>query len=61
MTNKELNEKRLALQAKRLKVEKAMSPMAVMGDIKAAALIAAEITDELARRELAREGAPHGQ
>lgn len=58
MTDKELNALRLALQAKRLKITGALNPMMMMGDIKAAATMGAEITEELAARELRRQGEP---
>lgn len=55
MTNKELNALRMRLQEKRMKLEGAISPLTMMGDIKAAAAIASEITEELTRRELNRQ------
>jgi len=58
MTDKELNEKRMALELKAERIA-GMSAFAAAGEMKAAGLLAAEITAELARRELVRnqEGA----
>lgn len=53
MTNQELAEKRAQLGGK-VELVASLHPMQAMGQLKAAAMIAAEITDELARRELAR-------
>lgn len=53
MTNRELAEKRAQLQAK-AELVASLHPMQAMGQLKVAAMLAAEITDELARRELAR-------
>lgn len=53
MTNAELARKREQL---RQKTDRAagLHPLVAAGEIKAAALLAAEITDELTRRELQR-------
>ncbi|NIC03982.1 hypothetical protein [Billgrantia bachuensis] len=53
MTNRELAEKRAQLRAKADRIA-GLPAFAAAGDIKTAALLAAEITDELARRELSR-------
>lgn len=51
MTNQELAAKRTALRGKTNTLAN-VSPMLAMGEFKAAALLMAEITDEIARREL---------
>lgn len=53
MTNEELAQRRKQLRQKGERIA-GLNPMIAAGEIKAAALMAAEITDELARRELAR-------
>jgi hypothetical protein len=53
MTNEELAQRRKQLRQKGERIA-GLNPMIAAGEIKAAALLAAEITDELARRELAR-------
>ena len=53
MTDKELNDKRLTLGHKANKIA-GLPAFAAAGEIKLAALLAAEITAELARRELDR-------
>ncbi|MCK0745025.1 hypothetical protein [Chromohalobacter nigrandesensis] len=58
MTNRELEYKRAQLRAKCDAVA-GLSPMLAAAQFKAAALMMAEIADELTRRELAREAAPH--
>ncbi len=54
MTNAELSAKRQALAEKRRKLA-GRSPFAAATEYAVAAELAAEIADELARRELARE------
>lgn len=54
MTNDELNARRMKLKGYRLKIA-GKPAFAVAGEIKAAAELAAEITDELARREIERD------
>ncbi|MDO0946643.1 hypothetical protein [Chromohalobacter israelensis] len=58
MTNHELQEKRRALDAKAERIA-GLPAFAAAGEMKAAGLLAAEITSELARRELQRETASH--
>ncbi|WP_163557145.1 hypothetical protein [Halomonas sp. NO4] len=53
MTNAELAQRRAQLADKQRAIA-GMPAMAAMGTIKNAALLMAEITDELARRELVR-------
>lgn len=59
MTNAELNQKRLSLRDKRDKIA-GMNPFTAANEMKAAAMLAAEIADELARRELQREWRQEG-
>ncbi|MCK2046992.1 hypothetical protein BTW10_09985 [Chromohalobacter japonicus] len=56
MTNEELADKRDQLREKCHSVA-GMSPMLAAGQFKIAAMMMAEITDELTRRELLRENA----
>ncbi len=58
MTNAELEQRRRQLRQKTETIA-GLSPMLAAAQFKAAALLAAEITDELARRELARGGGDH--
>lgn len=53
MTNEELAQRRALLNHKAERVA-GLHPMVAAGEIKAAALLAAEITSELARREIER-------
>jgi len=53
MTNEELAQRRAQLNHKADRVA-GLHPMVAAGEIKAAALLAAEITSELARREIER-------
>lgn len=53
MTNEELAQRRAQLNQKADRVA-GLHPMVAAGEIKAAALLAAEITSELARREIER-------
>lgn len=58
MTNRELEHKRAQLRAK-CEAVGGLSPMLAAAQFKTAALMMAEITDELTRRELQRETATH--
>lgn len=56
MTNTELAQRRALLNHKAERIA-GLNPLVAAGEIKAAAMVAAEITSELARRELERGGA----
>jgi hypothetical protein len=58
MTNVELAQRRALLESKAQRVA-GLHPMVAAGEIKAAALLAAEITSELASREIER--GQHGE
>lgn len=58
MTNQELAAKRAQLRQKSESIA-GRNPMMAMADYVTAAMMMAEITDELTRRELTREAAPH--
>lgn len=55
MKNSELEKRREQLRRK-CETVGGLSPMLAMGEFKLAAMMMADITDELVRRELAREG-----
>ncbi|MDI5984906.1 hypothetical protein QLQ85_08890 [Halomonas sp. M4R5S39] len=57
MTNRELADRRRQLADKAQTIA-GLHPMMAAGEIKVAAMLMAEITDELTRRELARQEAP---
>ncbi len=58
MTDRELADRRAQLKAKTERIA-GMSAFAAASEIKTAALLAAAITDELARRELSRAAGGH--